>query len=41
MITISLLTLTIYLFGFLGSSREQRIASVAKRVCQKLTKDTH
>jgi len=37
MITISILTLTIYLFGFLGSPREQRIASVAKTLCQKLT----
>ena len=40
MITISLLTLTIYLFGFLGSPREQRIASVARMVCRKLIKNT-
>jgi hypothetical protein len=37
MIIVSILTLTIYLFGFLGSAREQRIASAARMVCQKLT----
>jgi hypothetical protein len=37
MITISILTLTIYLFGFLGSPYEQRIASAAKTICRKLT----
>jgi len=36
-ITISLLTLTIYLFGFLGSVSEQRIASAAKMMRRKLT----
>jgi hypothetical protein len=40
MITISLLALTIYLFGFLGSPREQRLASVARMVCQKLITNT-
>jgi hypothetical protein len=43
MIIVSILTLTIYLFGFLGSPREQRIASAARMVCQKLAnnKQTH
>jgi hypothetical protein len=43
MIIVSILTLTIYLFGFLGSPREQRIASAARTVCQKLAnnKQTH
>jgi hypothetical protein len=40
MITISILTLTIYLFGFLGSPREQRFASAAKAMCRKLA-DKH
>jgi hypothetical protein len=40
-ITISTLTLTIYLFGFLGSPREQRIASVAKTLYRKLTSNGH
>jgi hypothetical protein len=37
MITISILTLTIYLFGFLGSPSEQRIASAAKMICHRLS----
>jgi hypothetical protein len=41
MITIALLTLTVYLFGFLGSPREQRLASVAKTLCHKLTSNGH
>lgn len=41
MITISVLTLTIYLFGFLGSPNEQRIASVAKTLCQKVASNGH
>jgi hypothetical protein len=36
MISISILTLTIYLFGFLGSPREQRLASAARSMCRKL-----
>jgi hypothetical protein len=41
MITMSILALAIYLFGFLDSPGEQRIASVAKTICRKLTNNRH
>ncbi len=37
MITIWSLTLTLYLFGFLRSQTEQRIASAARTMWRKLT----